>query len=71
MMVQPIPNPTDYNSIEMAYALAEAFPEKVTKAAVVKSTLPSMIEATEKVLSTYPTPGFQFVDCDAGVPAPG
>jgi hypothetical protein len=63
MMVQPIPNPTDYNSIEIAGALASAFPDKITKAAVVKSTLPSMIEATEKVLSTYPTQGFQFLDC--------
>ena len=63
MMVQPIPNPTDYNSIEIAGALASAFPDKITKAAVVKSTLPSMIEATEKVLSTYPTQGFEFLGC--------
>jgi ABC-type branched-subunit amino acid transport system substrate-binding protein len=64
LMVQPIPNPIDYNSVQQAAALARAFPAEVKKAAVVYSTLPATIDTTEKVLGTYTSQGFNFLsDC--------
>jgi len=64
LMVQPIPNPIDYNSVQQAAALARAFPSEVKKAAVVYSTLPATIDTTEKVLGTYTSQGFNFLgDC--------
>jgi ABC-type branched-subunit amino acid transport system substrate-binding protein len=63
LMVQPIPNPIDYNSIQIAGALAKAYPTQVKKAAVVYSSLASTVDATQKVLNTYGTQGFQFLDC--------
>jgi ABC-type branched-subunit amino acid transport system substrate-binding protein len=63
-MVQPIPNPIDYNSVQQAAALARAFPAEVKKAAVVYSSLPATIDTTEKVLGTYTSQGFNFLsDC--------
>ncbi len=62
LMVQPNPNPTDFNVVQQAAALARAFPTQVKKAAVVYSSLPSTIDATEKMLGTYTTQGFEFLD---------
>ena len=60
LMVQPNPNPTDFNNVQQAAALARAFPAEVKKAAVVYSSLPSTIDATEKMLGTYTTQGFEL-----------
>ena len=60
LMVQPIPNPVDYNSIEIAAALADAYPAQIKKAAVVFSSLAATVEASQKVLGTYGTQGFEF-----------
>jgi ABC-type branched-subunit amino acid transport system substrate-binding protein len=62
LMVQPNPNPTDFNNVQQAAALARAFPAEVKKAAVVYSSLPSTIDATEKMLGTYTSQGFEFLD---------
>ncbi|MET0228926.1 MAG: ABC transporter substrate-binding protein [Actinomycetes bacterium] len=64
-MVQPVPNPIDELTIQQAYALAEAFPDKVTKAAAVLSaSLPASIESVGKVKATYPQAGWNFLPCD-------
>ena len=64
LMVQPVPNPIDFNSVQQAAALARAFPDEVKKAAVVYSSLPATIDTTEKVLGTYTSQGFTFLgDC--------
>jgi ABC-type branched-subunit amino acid transport system substrate-binding protein len=65
LMVQPVPNPIDELTIQQAYALAEAFPENVKKAAAsYPGTLPASIESIEKIKATYTQAGFNFVDCD-------
>ena len=64
-VVQPVPNPIDELTIQQAYALAEAFPDKVTKAAAVLSaSLPASIESVGKVKATYPQAGWNFLPCD-------
>lgn len=63
LMVQPVPNPVDFSSIQIAAALAKEFPTQVKKATVVYSSLASTIDATQKVLNTYGTQGFEFLDC--------
>ncbi len=62
LMVQPVPNPIDYNSVQQAAALARAYPDEVKKAAVVYSSLPATVDTTEKVLGTYTSQGFTFLD---------
>jgi len=65
LMVQPVPNPIDELTIQQAYALAAAFPDKVTKTArVFPSQLPAAVESVDKVKATYPAAGFTFLDCD-------
>ena len=61
LMVQPLPNPIDYNNVQQAAALARAFPDEVTKAAVFSSALPATVDTTEKVLGTYTAEGFVFL----------
>jgi ABC-type branched-subunit amino acid transport system substrate-binding protein len=63
LTVAPTPNPIDYNNVSFAYALAEAFPDKVAKAAVMGNNIASSVEITNKVLATYPDAGFTFLDC--------
>jgi ABC-type branched-subunit amino acid transport system substrate-binding protein len=64
-MVQPVPNPIDQLTIQQAYALQEAFPDKVTKAATVyPGALPASVESIGKVKATYPEAGWNFLDCD-------
>jgi ABC-type branched-subunit amino acid transport system substrate-binding protein len=64
LMVQPVPNPTDVNNVQQAAALARAFPDEVQKTAIVYSSLPSTIDATEKMLGTFGSQGFRFLgDC--------
>ena len=63
LMVSPIPYPIDYNSIQNAAAIAKAYPDAVKKAAVFYPNLPASVESTQKVLGTYPTQGWKFLDC--------
>ncbi len=65
LMVQPVPNPIDQLVIQQAYALAEAFPENIKKAAAVyPGQLPASVESVGKVKATYPEAGWTFLDCD-------
>ncbi len=65
LMVQPVPNPIDELTIQQAYALAAAFPDKVAKAAAVyPPQLPAAVDAVNKVKAAYPKAGFTFLDCD-------
>ena len=52
LMFQPVPNPVDYTSVEIAAAMAEKFPAKIKKNAT-----------KDKVLSSYPPFGFEFLNC--------
>jgi ABC-type branched-subunit amino acid transport system substrate-binding protein len=65
LMVQPVPNPIDEITIQQAYALKDAFPDKVTQAAAVyPGQLPASVESVGKVKATYPQAGWTFLDCD-------
>jgi ABC-type branched-subunit amino acid transport system substrate-binding protein len=63
LMVQPVPNPVDLASVEIAAALQAQFPEEVTKAAVMFGNYASTIDTKDKVLASYPQFGFTFLDC--------
>ena len=63
LTVAPVPNPIDYYNTEQAYALAEAFPEKVKHAAVVFPPLPASVASKDKMQTTYTQAGWSFLDC--------
>lgn len=63
LMVQPVPNPIDYTNVQVAKAMAEAFPEEVTHAAVMYANYAATVDTKDKVLETYPEWGFDFLDC--------
>jgi hypothetical protein len=62
-MVQAVPNPVDFVSTQNAAAVAEAFPDKITKTAVMFGNYPSTIVTKDKVLASYPAFGFEFLPC--------
>jgi ABC-type branched-subunit amino acid transport system substrate-binding protein len=61
--VQPVPNPTDYTPVQIAAAIAKAFPDKIKKTAVMYANYPATIDTKDKVLASYPPFGFQFLNC--------
>jgi ABC-type branched-subunit amino acid transport system substrate-binding protein len=64
LMVQPAPNPVDVVSIQNAFALAELFPEKVTKAAVMTANYAATKDTTDKAQLAFPAAGWEFLDCE-------
>jgi ABC-type branched-subunit amino acid transport system substrate-binding protein len=63
-MVTPVPNPTDFWPLQNAAVIAETFPDKITKTALVYANFAATIDTKDKVVATYPTYGFEFLDCD-------
>jgi ABC-type branched-subunit amino acid transport system substrate-binding protein len=61
--VQPVPNPVDYTPVQIAAAIARAFPDKIKKTAVMYANYPATIDTKDKVLASYPPFGFQFLNC--------
>ncbi|MCD9622415.1 ABC transporter substrate-binding protein [Rhabdothermincola salaria] len=64
LMVQPAPNPVDVVSIQNAFALAELFPEKITKAAVMTANYAATKDTTDKAQLAFPAAGWEFLDCE-------
>jgi len=62
-MIQPVPNPVDYTPVQNAAAIAKAFPEKIKKTAVMYANYPATVDTKDKVLSSYPQFGFNFLNC--------
>jgi hypothetical protein len=62
-MIQPLPNPVDYASVEIAAAMQKQFPEQVKKSSVMFGNFASTIDTKDKVLVSYPQFGFNFLDC--------
>jgi len=62
-MIQPLPNPVDYTSVEIASAMQKQFPEQVKKASVMFGNFASTIDTKDKVLASYPQFGFDFLPC--------
>jgi ABC-type branched-subunit amino acid transport system substrate-binding protein len=62
--IQPVPNPTDFTPVQIAAAIAKAFPDKIAKTAVMYANYPATIDTKDKVLASYPPFGFQFLDCE-------
>jgi ABC-type branched-subunit amino acid transport system substrate-binding protein len=62
-MMQGVPNPTDFAPMQMAAAIAKAFPKEIKKSAVVYANYSATIETKDKVLATYPKFGYEFLPC--------
>jgi len=71
LMVTASPQPVDYMNVEGAAALAKAYPEQVTKAAIMLPNFPATIDYTQRVTGTYPTVGWTFLDCTQSYPISG
>ncbi len=63
LVVQAVPNPVDFASVEIAAAMQEQFPEQIKKASVMFGNYASTIDPKDKVLASYPAFGFEFLDC--------
>jgi ABC-type branched-subunit amino acid transport system substrate-binding protein len=62
-MVQAVPNPVDFTPVQIAAAIAKAFPDKVAKSAVMFANYSATIDTKDKVLASYPPFGFKFLPC--------
>jgi ABC-type branched-subunit amino acid transport system substrate-binding protein len=62
-MFQGVPNPIDYSPDAIAAQIAKAFPDKITKTAVMFGNYSATIDTNDKVVATYPAFGFRFLDC--------
>jgi ABC-type branched-subunit amino acid transport system substrate-binding protein len=71
LMVSPAPQPVDYMNVEGAAALAKAHPEQVKKAAIMLPNFPATIDFTQRVTGTFPSVGWQFLDCTQTYPISG
>ena len=61
--IQPVPNPVDYTPVQIAAAIAEAFPDKIKKTATMYANYAATKDTKDKVLASYPKFGFEFLDC--------
>jgi ABC-type branched-subunit amino acid transport system substrate-binding protein len=64
LMYQPTPNPVDEMSIPAAFQMAEAFPEEVTKAALMYANYSATIDSTEKWELASAQAGWTYLECD-------
>ena len=62
-MIQPVPNPIDYTPTEIAAAFQKQYPEQIKKAAVMYANYAATQDTKDKVLASYPSFGFNFLDC--------
>jgi ABC-type branched-subunit amino acid transport system substrate-binding protein len=62
--VQPVPNPIDFAPVQIAAAIARAFPEAIKKTAVMYANYAPTIDMKDKVVATYPSVGFEFLPCE-------
>jgi ABC-type branched-subunit amino acid transport system substrate-binding protein len=62
-MIQAVPNPIDYTPVQYGAAIAKAFPEKIKKSAVMFANYAATQETKDKVLATFPSLGYKFLDC--------
>lgn len=71
LMVSPAPQPVDYMNVEGAAAVARAYPDAVKKAGIMLPNFPATIDYTQRVTGTFPTVGWQFLDCTQTYPISG
>jgi ABC-type branched-subunit amino acid transport system substrate-binding protein len=71
LMVSPAPQPVDYMNVEGAAAIAEAHPDAVKKVGVMLPNFPATIDFTQRAQRTFPTVGWQFLDCTQTYPISG
>jgi ABC-type branched-subunit amino acid transport system substrate-binding protein len=63
LMVTPAPQPVDYLNVQGAAAVAAAYPEAVKKVGVMEPNFPATIDYTQRAMGTFPSVGWQFLDC--------
>lgn len=61
---EPSPVPADYTNASSAYQLAEMYPEKAAKAAIVYANYSATIDTRDKARSAYPAAGWTWIGCD-------
>ena len=71
LMVTPAPQPVDHMNVEGAAAIAEAYPDAVKKVGVMLPNFPATIDFTQRAMRTFPTVGWQFLDCTQTYPISG
>ena len=62
LMIQPVPNPTDFTPIHAAYVLAEEFPDEIKKSATLVANYAATKDTRDKTVAAYPDAGFEFLD---------
>jgi hypothetical protein len=60
---EPSPIPADFTNASAAAQLAELYPDKITKAAVMYANYSATIDSKDKVTSAWPSFGYRFLDC--------
>lgn len=60
---EPNPVPVDYWNTAPADQLKELFPDRVDKTAIMWANYAATIDTKDKILSTWPQFGFEFLDC--------
>jgi ABC-type branched-subunit amino acid transport system substrate-binding protein len=63
LMVTPAPQPVDYLNVQGAAAVAQANPDAVKKVGVMEPNFPATIDYTQRAMGTFPSVGWQFLDC--------
>ncbi len=63
LMVTPAPQPVDYLNVQGAAAVAQAYPDAVKKVGVMEPNFPATIDYTQRAMGTFPSVGWQFLDC--------
>jgi ABC-type branched-subunit amino acid transport system substrate-binding protein len=67
-----VPNPVDMTPTGNADLFAQAYPQEVTKAALLYADFAANIEVADKVRATYPQWGWNFIgDCEQSYPIVG
>jgi ABC-type branched-subunit amino acid transport system substrate-binding protein len=60
---EPFPIPADYTNTAPAAQLAKLFPDKTSKMSVMYANYSATIDSKDKVVSTWPSFGYTFLDC--------
>jgi len=71
LMVTPSPQPVDVYNVQGAAALAAEHPEAVRKAGIMLPNFPATIDFTQRVTGSFPSVGWEFLDCTQVYPISG
>jgi ABC-type branched-subunit amino acid transport system substrate-binding protein len=64
LMMQAVPNPSDFTASHYLAAFAKAFPEQIKKTAMSYAEFPATLDTRDRVLSAAKAYPYTFLDCD-------